>query len=76
LEDGVSPPDIKLRGSTVTEEDETLPVSCPKCHQATRKPVSWVQENTFYTCPGCGTSALIDKDAAMKTLAALYHAAE
>lgn len=56
------------------DDGETLPLCCPKCHHATRRPVSWVQENTFFACPQCGNSVLIDKDAAMKLLAELYHA--
>jgi hypothetical protein len=59
----------------VIGQDEILPLSCPKCRQATAKPVPWVQENTFYTCDGCGNLVLIDKDAAMKTLADLRHSA-
>ncbi len=57
-------------------QEETLPVSCPKCRQATQKPIPWVQENTFYTCDACGNFVLIDKDKAMKTLADLHHAAQ
>ena len=37
--------------------------------------VSWLQENTFFTCPQCGSPDLIDKDAAMKLLAELHRAA-
>ena len=54
------------------QDGETLPLSCPKCHHATRKTVSWVQENNFYTCPQCGNPVLIDKDAAMRLLAELH----
>jgi len=63
-------------GCRVIAQDDSLPLSCPKCRQATTKPVAWVQENTFYTCACCGNSALIDKDAAMKTLADLRHTAQ
>lgn len=59
---------------TVLDDRETLPLPCPKCHHAAAKSVSWVQENTFFTCPQCGCSALIDKDAAMKRLAELHRA--
>jgi uncharacterized C2H2 Zn-finger protein len=60
----------------VLDRDETLPLSCPKCHGATEKPIPWVQENTFFTCPSCGGFARIDKDAAMKLLAQLHHPVE
>lgn len=53
------------------DDSEALPLSCPKCHATTVKPVRWVQENTFFTCPSCGAAVLIDKDAAMKLLAEL-----
>jgi hypothetical protein len=53
------------------DDSETLPLTCPKCHHATGQTVSWVRENTFFTCPHCVTSVLIDKDAATKLLAGL-----
>jgi predicted RNA-binding Zn-ribbon protein involved in translation (DUF1610 family) len=58
------------------DDGETLPLSCPKCHHATSRTVPWVQENTFFTCPKCGNSVLIDKDAAMKALADLHRGAD
>lgn len=51
------------------EDEESVPLACPKCHAVTRMPVRWVQENIFYTCRACAASVLIDKDAATKALA-------
>lgn len=59
--------------ATSMDDDETLPLTCPKCREVTLMPVRWVQENAFYTCRGCGASVLIDKDEAMKVLASLTH---
>lgn len=39
-----------------------IPLVCPHCRQTTVKAVSWIQQNTFYTCGFCGTSVMIDKD--------------
>jgi uncharacterized C2H2 Zn-finger protein len=61
-----------MRRAQAMQDGETLPLSCPKCQQITRKTVRWVQENTFHTCPRCGNSLLIDKDAAMTLLAEIH----
>lgn len=53
------------------EDGEKLPLPCAKCGRITDKSLRWIQENTFFTCSYCGTSCLIDKDAATKQLAAL-----
>lgn len=53
------------------DDRSELPLTCPKCCQPTAKPVQWVRENTFFTCPHCGAAVLIDKDAATKLLARL-----
>jgi Zn ribbon nucleic-acid-binding protein len=54
------------------EDGETLPLTCPKCRRPTRKPVRWVQDNTFFDCVECGASSMIDKDEAMKILSARH----
>ena len=50
------------------EDGDNLPLSCPKCCSITPKPVRWVKENTFFTCPICAVTTLIDKDEAMRQL--------
>jgi DNA-directed RNA polymerase subunit RPC12/RpoP len=53
------------------EDSSDVPLFCPRCHEATARPVRWIQENTFFACAHCGATVLIDKDAATKALAQL-----
>ncbi len=48
-----------------------IPLACPHCRQTTVKPVSWVQQNTFFTCEACGTPVMIDKDRCTEMVARL-----
>ncbi len=48
-----------------------IPLACPHCRQSSVKPVSWLQQNTFYTCEFCGTPVMIDKDGCAEVVAKL-----
>jgi hypothetical protein len=48
-----------------------IPLACPHCRQSTVKAVSWVQQNTFFTCEFCSTPVMIDKDRCAEMVARL-----
>jgi len=48
-----------------------IPLACPHCRQTTVKSVSWVQQNTFFSCEFCATQVLIDKDRCAEMVARL-----
>ena len=57
------------RGDTDRAMTSEIPLTCPHCGKTMAKTVEWVQQNTFFTCQFCGTSAMIDKDVATQFLA-------
>ncbi|HWI25880.1 MAG TPA: hypothetical protein VN668_02855 [Stellaceae bacterium] len=48
-----------------------IPLACPHCRQSSVKPVSWLQQNTFYTCEFCDMPVMIDKDGCAEVVAKL-----
>ncbi len=67
----ILPPRVRYyAGDTVAVVTE-LPLTCANCGKQTTKPVAWVQQSTFFTCPHCGASVMIDKDLAAQLLVEL-----
>lgn len=43
-------------------DNAEITITCPGCHHATSKTISWLKTNSKFTCPGCKKTITVESD--------------
>ncbi|EPE98630.1 hypothetical protein RGCCGE502_09395 [Rhizobium grahamii CCGE 502] len=43
-------------------EDAEISIPCPGCGHKTKKSIAWIQNNTYFSCEGCGRTVAFQAD--------------
>jgi transposase-like protein len=43
-------------------DDQSIEITCPRCHQTAPKTVDWIRANDRYACAGCNAEIIVDQD--------------